>query len=123
MCCAWNLSYVQEYNLKRGRPAGCMTGGHSGRSEIQTKKRIGHEIRAIEDQALVEHLGNQSVSLEICPTSNVCTGNVRAIKDHPIRNLWDQGVPLTIDSDDPAMFSTTLNDEYRLLFQISLDLR
>ncbi|HMA36206.1 MAG TPA: adenosine deaminase [Chloroflexia bacterium] len=76
--------------------------------------RIGHGIRAVDDPALVTYLRDHGIVLEICPTSNVCTGSVPSLAAHPLRRLWDAGVPLTINSDDPPMFGTTLLDEYRL---------
>jgi adenosine deaminase len=78
-------------------------------------ERIGHGIRAIEDPALVEHLRERQIPLEVCPTSNVCTGIVADIAAHPIRQLFDAGVYITVNSDDPPMFNTTLTDEYLAL--------
>lgn len=78
--------------------------------------RIGHGFRAADDPALVATLRERGVVLEVCPTSNVCTGSVPSLAAHPLRRLWDAGVPLTINSDDPPMFNTTLLDEYRLAF-------
>lgn len=78
-------------------------------------ERIGHGIRAIEDPALVEYLRERQIPLEVCPTSNVCTGVVSSIATHPIRRLYDAGVYITVNSDDPPMFNTTLTDEYLVL--------
>lgn len=78
-------------------------------------ERIGHGIRAIDDPALVAYLRDHHIPLEVCPTSNVCTGVVPRIEDHPIRKLWDAGVNITVNSDDPPMFNTTLTDEYLVL--------
>jgi adenosine deaminase len=77
--------------------------------------RIGHGFRAADDPALVAQLRERGVVLEICPTSNVCTASVPSLAAHPVRRLWDAGVRLTINSDDPPMFNTTLLDEYRLV--------
>lgn len=74
--------------------------------------RIGHGVRAVEDPELVRHLAATRIPLEVCPTSNVRTGVVVAIAQHPIRRLFDAGVLVTVNSDDPAFFGTTLNDEY-----------
>lgn len=76
--------------------------------------RLGHGIRAAEDPALVAYLRENGVVLEVCPTSNICTGCTPAWDDHPLRTLWDADVPLTINSDDPPLFNTTLLDEYRV---------
>ncbi len=79
--------------------------------------RIGHGIRCIEDPALVEHLGQRQVPIEVCPTSNVCLGVYPNYVAHPLRRLWDAGLLITIGSDDPPMFGTNLNREYELLVE------
>jgi adenosine deaminase/aminodeoxyfutalosine deaminase len=78
-------------------------------------ERIGHGIRSIEDPDLVEELRRRRVPLEICLTSNVRTGAVPSFEAHPVRRLYDAGVPLVIDTDDPALFECTLSGEYELL--------
>jgi aminodeoxyfutalosine deaminase len=78
-------------------------------------ERIGHGIRSIEDPALVEELRNRRVPLEICLTSNIRTGAVSGFDAHPVRRLYDAGVPIVIDTDDPALFACTLSGEYELL--------
>lgn len=77
-------------------------------------KRIGHGIRSIDDPVLVDYLRDQRVVLDVSPTSNVRTGAVRSLAEHPLRRLFEAGVPLTINTDDPVFFATTMNDEYRL---------
>jgi len=78
-------------------------------------ERIGHGIRSIEDPSLVEHLARHQIPLEVCVTSNLRTGVVKRIEEHPIRRLFDAGVPIVINSDDPAMFDCTLESEYQLI--------
>jgi adenosine deaminase len=78
-------------------------------------RRIGHGIRAIEDPQLLEFLRREDIYLDVCPTSNVRTGAVSALSEHPIRRLFDAGVPITLSSDDPALFQTNLVQEYLLL--------
>jgi aminodeoxyfutalosine deaminase len=78
-------------------------------------ERIGHGISAV--QYLAEH----GIPLEVCPTSNVCTRAVASIEEHPLRLLRDAGVLVSINSDDPPMFGTTLNDEYAVAAEL-LDL-
>ncbi len=77
-------------------------------------ERIGHGIRAIEDPALVAHLAEKKIPLEICITSNVRTGAVASVKEHPVRRLYDAGVPIVLNTDDPALFECTLTGEYEL---------
>ncbi|MFJ6197695.1 adenosine deaminase [Micromonospora sp. NPDC092111] len=75
-------------------------------------ERIGHGISAAQDPELLSYLAEQRIPLEVCPTSNVRTRAVARIEEHPLRRLVDAGVRVTINSDDPPMFGTTLNDEY-----------
>jgi adenosine deaminase/aminodeoxyfutalosine deaminase len=77
-------------------------------------ERIGHGISAICDEALIRHLRELDIPLEICITSNLVTGVVKRIEDHPVRRLFDAGVPIVLNTDDPAMFGCTLTGEYRL---------
>ena len=77
-------------------------------------ERIGHGIRAIEDPALVAHLAAQKIPLEVCITSNFLTGAVRSIEEHPVKRLYDAGVPIILNTDDPALFGCTLTSEYEL---------
>lgn len=76
--------------------------------------RIGHGIAAAQDAAVMELLRERDIPLEVCISSNLCTGVVASLEQHPVRGLWDAGVPIVLNSDDPPMFHTTLLDEYRL---------
>jgi aminodeoxyfutalosine deaminase len=78
-------------------------------------ERLGHGVRSIEDSELVTYLAEQHMPLEICPTSNIRLGVYPDLAAHPLRRLYDAGVPVTINSDDPPLFNTTLNDEAKLL--------
>ncbi|MFG1779231.1 adenosine deaminase [Micromonospora sp. NPDC049048] len=75
-------------------------------------ERIGHGISAAWDPQLLAHLAEHRICLEVCPTSNVRTRAVASIEEHPLRQLVEAGLLVTINSDDPPMFGTTLNDEY-----------
>jgi aminodeoxyfutalosine deaminase len=77
-------------------------------------ERIGHGIAAARDPELMRHLRERDIPLEICITSNLVTGVVARMADHPVRRLYDAGVPITLNTDDPAMFGCTLTGEYRL---------
>jgi aminodeoxyfutalosine deaminase len=77
-------------------------------------ERIGHGIRAVDDQALVRHLRDRKIPLEVCISSNVATGAVSSLSEHPVRRLYDAGVPIVLNTDDPGLFGTTLEGEYDL---------
>lgn len=77
-------------------------------------ERIGHGTSAAQDPALLAHLAETGVPLEVCPSSNVATRAVATLADHPLRAFRDAGVVVTINSDDPPMFGTTLNREYEI---------
>jgi adenosine deaminase len=79
--------------------------------------RIGHATRAQEDPELLEYLRKHNIPLELCPLSNVCTGIVSAISKHPIREYFDSGQIISVNTDDPMMFGTTLAKEYEMLLQ------
>jgi aminodeoxyfutalosine deaminase len=77
--------------------------------------RIGHGVRCVEDPSLVNYLRERQIPLEICPTSNVCLGVYPGYEAHPLRQLWNEGLLITVNSDDPPMFETDLNHEYEVL--------
>ena len=81
-------------------------------------ERIGHGIAAAQDPALLGYLAEHGIPLEVCPTSNVRTRSVPSLAEHPLPVLVDAGVLVTINSDDPPMFSTTLNREYAIAAQL-----
>lgn len=73
-------------------------------------ERIGHGVRATEDPHLVTYLAEQQIPLEVCPWSNICLGVYPSLKEHPLPRLYTAGVPLSVNSDDPSLFNTTLTD-------------
>jgi aminodeoxyfutalosine deaminase len=96
--------------------------------ELLHVERIGHGIAAAHDRALMDLLVDRRIPLEICPQSNIRTGAlakqlrlpVARIEDHPLPELWRQGVPVVLSTDDPAMFHTTLEAEYESVAQMGL---
>jgi adenosine deaminase len=78
-------------------------------------ERLGHGVRSVEDPALLDHLRERQVPLEVCPTSNLRLGVYDSYASHPIRRLWDEGLHVTVNSDDPPMFDTDLVAEYGAL--------
>lgn len=73
--------------------------------------RIGHGIATVQDAALLARVAEEGIVLEVCPSSNVTLGIVASLDEHPIRALRDAGVAITVNSDDPPFFATTLSDE------------
>jgi adenosine deaminase len=80
--------------------------------------RIGHGTHVIQDPSAVELVKARGVTLEMCPWSNYLTNSVKRIEDHPLKQLFDQGVRVTINSDDPEVLDTNLNNEYRIAHEI-----
>lgn len=118
-------------HFDRARAAGLHSVPHAGESAGPESiwealmhlgpERIGHGIAAARDPELLSHLAGAGIPLEVCPTSNLRTRSVPSLAEHPLPQLVAAGVPVTINSDDPPMFSTTLNDEYLVAAQL-LDL-
>lgn len=110
---------------KRAREMGFGTRAHAGeaagpesvREAIRELKvdRIGHGVRSIEDPDLVRYLTRKQIPLEVCPTSNIRTGVYSTIEKHPVRKLFDAGVKITLNSDDPGLFGSDILSEYQLL--------
>jgi adenosine deaminase len=104
--------------------AGESTGPQTVRDAVEHlgAERIGHGIAAAQDPALMALLVERGIALEVCPTSNVCTRSVPSLQEHPLAALVDAGVTVTINSDDPPMFGTTLTREYAVAADLlSLD--
>jgi adenosine deaminase/aminodeoxyfutalosine deaminase len=77
-------------------------------------ERIGHGLSAAQDPDLIEELAQRQIPVELCITSNLRTGVCKTVAEHPTRNYFDQGVMITLNTDDPALFGTTLSREYQL---------
>jgi adenosine deaminase len=80
--------------------------------QVADTRRIGHGVRAVEDATLVEYLREAQIPLEVCPTSNICLKVYPSLEEHVLPRLLQAGLYITINSDDPPMFNTTLTDEY-----------
>lgn len=108
----------------RGAEAGLHLTAHAGESAgpesiwgaLNLKaERIGHGLTAEQDPELIEELVERQVPIEMCVTSNLRTGCCAELALHPVRRYFDQGLMLTLNSDDPAMFRTSLVEEYALV--------
>ena len=118
-------------HFEAARAAGLHSVPHSGEStgpetvwdalDHLGAERIGHGIAAARDPRLLAYLAERQIPLEVCPTSNVRTRSVPSLAEHPLPTLVEAGVPVSINSDDPPMFATTLNTEYEIAAQL-LDL-
>lgn len=119
-----NLHHFRDFvpAMKIVRKAGLKISAHAGEAagpqsvwdalEYIKPERIGHGVRCIEDPALVQELVRRGITLEICPSSNIAIGVYPSYETHPLRKLWDAGVKITLGSDDPPFFHTTLEHEY-----------
>jgi adenosine deaminase len=109
--------FARARGLHRVVHAGEAAGPGSVRDalDVLRAERVGHGVRALDHPQLVRDLAERRVALELCPTSNRLTGAVAAGMPHPIGAFDAAGVLCTIDADDPALFSTTLCDEYALV--------
>ena len=111
---------AREAGLRSLPHAGETTGPATVWSALQDlgAERIGHGIGAIADPALLEHLAGHRIPLEVCPTSNLRTGAVRSLAEHPLPRLLRAGVPVTLNTDDPGMFGCDLVGEYRVAHEV-----
>jgi adenosine deaminase len=114
---AYAFDMAREAGLRLTTHAGEFGGPDSVRDAIRDLRveRIGHGVRAIEDPALVEELAARKITLEVCPGSNVVLGLYPDMPSHPIARLRDAGVPVTVSTDDPPFFHTTMRREYDML--------
>ena len=111
-------------HFKAARDAGLHCVPHAGETtgpetvwdalELLHAERIGHGTSAAQDFTLLEHLAETGVPLEVCPSSNIATRAVPTLEQHPLPLFVEAGVTVTVNSDDPPMFGTTLNREYEI---------
>ncbi len=117
----------------RVRSAGVPSVPHAGETEGPASvwgalrdlgaARIGHGVRSLEDPGLVSFLADHQVPLEVCPSSNVCLKVFDAMADHPLPRMLEAGLNVTLNSDDPPMFDTSLTTEWqRAVDSFGLDL-
>lgn len=116
----------------RARAAGLHSVPHAGETHGPDRiwaaihqlgaERIGHGIRCLDDTDLVAHLRAVQLPLDVCPTSNRRTGAVPAERPHPLPALLQAGLLVTLNTDDPSMFDTTLTEEYRVAHRMGLPL-
>lgn len=112
----------------KAKDAGLKVTVHSGENtpasavidtiEMVHPDRIGHGIHIIEDMKAVELVKERDITLEVNPWSNYLTNSVRTIEEHPLQQLFDLGVKVTINSDDPEVLETNLNNEYRIAHEV-----
>ncbi len=86
--------------------------------ELADPDRIGHGIHSIEDMNVIELIKERDITLEVNPWSNYLTNSVQTIGEHPLKKLFDLGVKVTINSDDPEVLETNLNNEYRIAHEV-----
>jgi aminodeoxyfutalosine deaminase len=109
------FAFVRDNGLHLVCHAGETAGPESVWAALEIgAERIGHGIAAARDPHLMAHLRDRNVPLEVCTTSNVRTGAVATLQQHPIRVLYEAGVPITLNTDDPALFGTTLAAEFHV---------
>ncbi len=112
--------YAAQHGLRLTVHAGETVGAESIWGALRELKadRIGHGLHASDDPELVRYLAERQIPVEVCITSNVMTGCCSTVEQHPIRRLFDAGVRVTLNTDDPDMFHTNLLREYRIAQQV-----
>lgn len=116
---AETFKIISDANFPATPHAGETMGAESIWGAIKTLNaiRIGHGVRCLEDDSLVEYLREKQIPLEVCPTSNICLKVFPSLAEHPLPKLLDEGLYITINSDDPPMFNTNLTEEYLRITQ------
>lgn len=86
--------------------------------EVLGAERIGHGVQIYRDENVMQIIRDREIVLELCPTSNMLTNAVPNLKDHPLKQFFDFGIKVTVNTDDPGIFNTNLNREYRIAHEI-----
>lgn len=112
-------------DFRRAREAGLHCTAHAGEAAGAESmwgairdlgaERLGHGVHAHDDPALLAHLRETQLPIDMCPVSNVKTGAVASLADHPVRRYVEEGLLITVNSDDPPMFGTSISHEYEVL--------
>lgn len=118
--------FKQAYDIAHAAGLGCTVhagetaGPASVREAINTLtiQRIGHGVRSIEDPTLLQEIIDKDLTLEVCPQSNIITSVYNSFAEHPLKKLIDAGIKVTLNSDDPPYFFTTIGNEYRIAKEI-----
>jgi adenosine deaminase len=110
---------AKKFGFRTSAHAGEAAGAESvwGAVSVLKVERIGHGTRAGEDDNLLDHLNDRRIPIEMCPISNLRTGVVKSIEQHPIRLYFDRGLLVTVNTDDPKMFGNSLAEEYQTLVE------
>jgi adenosine deaminase len=112
--------YAQHFAeaARHGLHCTAHAGEHAGAASVASvldacgAERVGHGVRAIEDDGLIARLARERTPLELCPTSNLCLGLAPDLAHHPFDRLHRAGLELSVNTDDPALFDTDLSKEY-----------
>src|SRR5580704_18973739 len=111
--------YAKDAGLRLTAHAGETDGPESIRAALEIgAERIGHGIRAVDDPDLMRRLREEQIPLEVCITSNIKTGAVASLGVHPVRKLFDAGVPITLNTDDPGVFESDMAREFALAREV-----
>jgi adenosine deaminase len=108
---------ARAFGLRTTAHAGEVCGPESVWGAIRALRvdRVGHATRAMEDPALLDYLAEHQIPVELCVISNVRTGAVKSVAEHPAREYFERGIPLSVNTDDPKLFNTSLADEFLAL--------
>jgi aminodeoxyfutalosine deaminase len=119
------FAYAKSLGLGSVPHAGEVAGPASVRGAMESLQadRLRHGFRAVEDAALVEELADRGIVLDLCPLSNLSTGVVASLAEHPLPRLAAAGVRCSISTDDPAMFGIDLTREYEAATSLGLEPR
>jgi len=117
---------ARSFGFRTSAHAGEAAGSESIWGAVKELKvdRIGHGTRAFEDEKLIDYLKINKIPVEMCPLSNVRTGVVKSIEEHPVKDFYRKGLVVFLNTDDPKMFNNTLSEEYeafvdKMGFQLS----